>query len=408
MTWQITPRDADLGRTLDPLSRWTSLDLVERYGPPDTWVLTGPASELSVFTPGMGCILDRTWTDADGVTHTDQVTSGKVRLIDRKAAYVEDERGRPRLQDNIKLGFIADTQQLWTRLCYPDPTHTITSTPSAFSAAHDTRTGTREALILAYTAANLGSAAPIVSRRLASLLLPSDLGRGGTTTKKLRMDVLGDIVVELAERGGLRVRIVHDEPGGTPRLRMLIDDVDDVSANVIFGSPGTRATGQVTSWGYTIENPQVTDAIAFSAGEQAARQATRLSDSAAIALWSERNEVLVDQRQTDDTDEITDALEERLAEGGTPTSVEFTVAPGGDAQPRIDYWVGDRVGVELPDLPESVSDNTIREANTRVEFEQSEGLSLVIGTPGAQSASTKTAARLNRLLKRMAMLERSH
>lgn len=395
MAWDITPRDANLGRTLDPLSRWASLDLVERYGPPDTWVLTGPAAELAVFTPGMGCILDR-----DG----EQVTSGKVRHIERKAEYDDDGR----LQDNITLGFIADTQQLWTRLCYPDPAHTITSTPSTFSVSHDTRTGTREALILAYTAANLGSTAPVVSRRLTSLLVPADLGRGGTTTKKLRMDVLGDVVAELAERGNLRVRIVHSETSGTPRLLMVIDDVEDVSANVIFGSPDVaRATGHVTSWGYTIENPQVTDAIAFSSGEQAARQATRLSDAAAISLWSERNEVLVDQRQTDDVDEITDALEDRLAEGATPTSVEFTVAPGGDTQFRTDYDTGYRVGIELPDLPQEVSDNTIREAHTNVEFEQPEKLSLVVGTPGAQSASTKRAARLNRALKRIAMIERS-
>lgn len=399
VTWDISPRDANLGRTLDPLSNWTSLDLVERYGPPDTWVLTGPASELSVFTPGMGCILDR-----DG----EQITSGKVRTIERKAEF--DDNGR--LQDNITLGFIADTQRLWSRLCYPNPAHTITSTPSTFSVAHDTRTGTREALILAYTAANLGPAAPVASRRLASLALPADLARGGTTTKKLRMDVLGDVVMELAERGSLRVRIVHDEPTPTtPRLLMRIDDVEDVSANVIFGSPSVaRATGHVTSWSYSIEDPRTTDPIAFSAGELAARQATRLSDAAAISLWGERVEVLVDQRQTDDVDEITDALEDRLAEGATPTSVDFAVAPGGDTEFRVDYDVGYRVGVELPDLPAEVSDNTIREAHTHVEFEQPEQperLSLVVGTPGAQSASTKRAARLNKALKRIAMIERS-
>lgn len=395
VTWDISPRDADLGRTLDPLSNWTSLDLVERYGPPDTWVLTGPASELAVFTPGMGCILDR-----DG----QQITSGKVRHIERKAEYDDDGR----LQDNITLGFIADTQHMWSRLCYPDPSHTITSTPSTFSVAHDTRTNSREALILAYTGANLGPAAAITSRRLTSLVLPSSLGRGGTTTKKLRMDVLGDVVVELAERGSLRVRIVHDELAGVPRLLMVIDDVEDVSANVIFGPPDVaRATGHVMGYGYTIENPQVTDAIAFSAGELASREATRLSDAAALALWGDRTEVLVDQRQTDDVDEITDALEERLAEGATPTSVEFAVAPGGDTQFRVDYDVGYRVGIELPDLPEEVSDNTIREANTKVEFEQPERLSLVVGTPGAQSASTKRAARLNKALKRIAMIERS-
>ena len=395
MAWDIHPRDADLGRTLDPLSRWSELSLVERYGPPDTWTLTGPADELSVFTPGMGCLLER-----DGA----QVTSGQVRTFARTAQY--DDQGRP--QDTITLGFIADTRELWSRLCYPDPAHSITSTPSTFGVSHDVRTASREALILAYTSANLGPAAPVTYRRLTSLALPASLGRGGTATRKLRMDVLGDVVSELAEGGGLRVRIVHDESTGTPRLLMVIDDVQDVSADVIFGSPDTaRASGFVTSWGYSMEDPQTTDAIAFSAGELTSREATRLNDTSAIALWSRRYEVLIDQRQTDDVDEITDALTDRLTEGATPTSVEFTVAPGSGIEYRTDYDVGSAVGVELPGLPAAVSDNTIREATTTVTRDAPEALALVVGTPGAQSASTKTAARLNKALRRIALIERS-
>lgn len=405
MSWEIWPRDTDLGRTLDPVARWTSLDLVERYNAPDTWVLTGPASALSVFTPGMGCILDRSWTDAAGASHTQQVTSGKVRAITREAQY--DDQGR--LHDVITLGFISDTRRLWTRLCYPDPSHEITSTPSTFSVAHDTRTGTREDIILGLIADNLGPAALVAARRLASLAVPVSLARGGTTTKNVRMDVLGDVVAELAERAGLRAQIVHDESTGTPRLLLTLDDVQEVSTDVVFGSPDVaNATGgYLGSWRYSIDDPQVTDAIAFSAGELTAREATRLSDPGAIALWAERAEVLVDQRQTDDPDEITDALEERLAEGATPTSIEFTVTPGADAEFRTDYDVGYRVGVELPNLPGAVSDNTIREANTVATHDAPDALSLVVGTPDAQSASTKTAARLNRALKRIAMIERS-
>lgn len=395
MSWDIHPRDAGLGRTLDPLSRWASLSLVERYGPPDTWVLTGPAEELAVFTPGRGCVLDR-----DG----EQVTSGQVRHIERRAEY--DDEGR--LQDTITLGFVADTRELWSRLVYPDPSHTVTSTPSTFTVSHDTRTGTREALILGYTASNLGPLAPLTDRRLPSLVLPASLGRGGTTTKNLRMNVLGDVVTELAEAGGLRVRIVHDETTGTPRLLLLVSEVQDVSANVVFGTAETaRATGYVTSWGYTVEDPETSDAIAFSAGELTAREATKLSDAGAIALWGRRREVLVDQRQTDNPDEITDALTDRLAEGATPTGVEFTVAPSPEIAYRTDFSVGDRVGVELPGLPGEVSDNTVREAATTVPWGEPEQLSLVVGTPGTETASTKRAARLNRALRRLALLERS-
>lgn len=395
MTWTIHPRNGDLTRSDDPVSDYTSLDLVERHNLPGTWVLEGPGDSLPMFTANTGCIL------YDGAT---QVISGRVRVVERVHEYNDEGV----LIDKTTVGFIEDSKPLWGRVCYPDPSHTITSTPSVFSVSHDTRTGAREDLILAYVAAHIGPAAPITNRRLSGLVLPSSLARGGTTTRKARMDVLGDLVAELAEGAGLRVRVVHDESTGTPRLLLTIEAVQDVSANIVFGGPGVaRATGFVSTFRYRLEDPEGTDAIAWSAGEEEARQATRLSDAAAISLWGYRSEVLVDQRQTDNADEITDALTERLEEGATPTSVEFTVAEGPDTKYRTDYKVGYRVGVEIPGLPGTVSDNTIREAHTHIENGQPGLPSLVIGTPGAESRSTKEAARLNRLLKRMAMIERS-
>jgi hypothetical protein len=356
-------------------------------------VLEGPSSALSVFTPGTGCIL---W---DGEY---QVASGQARIFDRRAEYVGE-----RLQDTTTVGFIEDTRHLWTRLCQPDPAHPITSTPSAFGVAYDTRTASREGLILGYTADNLGPAAPLAYRRLTQLVLPASLGRGGTTTRKARMDKLGDLVAELAEGWG-RVRIGHDESTGTPRLLMTIDAVQDVSANVVFGSPGVaRAAGYFKGWGYTLEDPEATDAIGFDANEKEARQATRVSSASAIALWGRRHEVLVDQSETDDTAQILDALNEAIAELATPTSVEFTVSPTSDLQYRRDYNVGSRVGVEIPDLPNEVSDNTIREAYTKVRRGESSKPSIVIGTPGAERRTPKDAKRLTKALERIAKMERS-
>lgn len=393
MTWRITPRDGDLGRTNDDISGWSALELVERHNQPSTWVLDGPTRALSVFTAGTGCIL------YDG---NYQVASGNARVFDRRAEYVGG-----RLQDTMTVGFIEDTRHLWTRLCYPDPAHTITTTPAAFSTAYDTRTASREGLILGYTADNLGPAAPITSRRLTDLVLPTSLGRGGTTTRKARMDKLGDLVANLAEGWG-RVRIVHDESTGTPRLLLTIEATQDVSANVIFGSPGVaRAAGYFKGFGYTLEDPEMTDAIGFDAGDKAARQATRVSSADAIDLWGYRSEVLVDQSETDDTAQILDALNEKLAEGATPTSVEFTVSAAADLKYRLDYNVGSRVGVEIPALPQAVSDNTIREVVTKVRRGESAQPSLVIGTPGAERRSTKGAARLNKALLRIAKMERS-
>ncbi len=392
--WEIVPRDADLGRTLDPVTRWSSLDVVERYNIANTWVLSGPSSALRVFTPGMGCILDR-----DG----DQITSGQVRSIYRRMETDDDGR----VHDLTTLGFISDLDELGSRRAFPQPSKVLTPTPSKFTAAHDVRNGPIETVLLAYIAQNLGPAAPVANRRQTKLVLPDSLGRGGTTTVSARMDDLARLVHDLGEAGRLRVDVQHDESTGTPRLLLLVSEVPDVSADVRFGFGESPATGTIASWSYKLEAPELTRAIVFSAGELEARDAAQFVDAEAEALWGRAREGLVDQRQTDDVAEITRAGTEALAEGATPVTVEFTVADGPDIKARRDYDVGYKVGVELPDLPEEVSDNVVRELATEVRPNAREKVSLVVGTPGATSQSTKQAARLNRALRKIALLERS-
>lgn len=398
MAWEIWPRDGDLGRTLDPISVWSEMTVAERYvsnGAP-TWVLSGPSEHLSVFTAGMGCILDD-----DG----EFVASGQVTSVQRR---YETDRDTGRAVDTTTLGFTGDADEPWSRLCWPDPAHVLTTTTSNFTAAHDTRTGARESILLAYIAANLGPAAPVVSRRMSSLLLPTTLGRGGTTTYQARMDVLGQVVAELAEAGGLDVRVEHDESTGTPRLAVVVDEVADVSADVVFGSAdAARATGIVSGWSFSMDAPEVTDAIVFAAGELEAREAARFTDEAAVSLWGRRRERLVDQRQTDDPDVMADAGARALEDGAAPVSITFEVIDGGDAIYRETYRLGYRVGVELPGLPLEVSDNRVREVVTTVRPGQPDRRTVVVGSPGATSIQPPSAARLNKALRRVASLERN-
>jgi hypothetical protein len=397
--WEIHPRNADLSRTLDPVSTWEQLDLVERYADPTTWVLKGPASALSVFTPGMGCILDK----IDGDVST-QVSSGQVRVIER-AMEVDEDTGQ--VIDNMVLGFVSDRDDVFSRLAFPVPSKVLTTTPSTFTASHDVRTGAVETVLLQYIAQNLGPAAPVANRRLSALVLPTTLGRGGTTTVSARMDNLGRLVADLAEAGGLLVDVAHDESTGTPRLLLTVAAVTDRSANVRFGPAGTTATGSISSWSYKLEAPELTRAVVFSANELEAREATQFSDSAAESLWARSRELLVDQRQTDDADEITRAGTEALEEGATPVTVEFTVMDGPDVVYRRDYFVGDKVGVEIPGLPDEVSDNVVREVTTVVRPGEADQVSVVIGSPGAATKSTKQAVRLNKALRDIALLKRS-
>lgn len=393
--WEIHPRDADLGRTLDPVSGWTELELVERFNLPDTWTLTGPVEVMRVFEPGMGCLLD-----LDG----EQVASGQARTFVRTRV-TDPESGQ--VENTLTVGFVSDLDVLADRLCWPVPSHALTTSLSTFVSSHDVRTGPVETVLLGYVGANAGPAASIVSRRTPTLALPTSLGRGGSTTVKARMDNLGTLVHDLAEAGRLRVNVAHDESTGTPRRLLTVDSVPDVSADVVFGDvESLRATAFVTDLEYRLEAPSVTDAILFAAGDLEARQGARFTDESAVSLWGRRKELLVDQRQTDDVTEIARAGAESLEEGASPVSLSFSVADSADVRYRRDYGIGWKVGVELPGLPPEVSDNVVREVTTTVRAGAADEVVVAVGSPGASSNSTNQARLMSRAFRRIDVLER--
>lgn len=398
MTWTIWPRNADLTRGPDAIAVWSELVVVERYitNGPATWILTGPSEHLSVFTPGMGSILED-----DGVF----VASGQVYSFAR-GYQPHEETGE--LVDTTTLGFIDDTDELWSRLCWPDPAHVLTGTPSTFSTTYDERTGDREDLMLGYIADNLGPAAPIASRRQPALVVPASLGRGGSTTFQARMDVLGEVAAALCEDGDLDVRVQHAEPGGVPQLPVAVSTVADVSDDVVFGSAqAARATGIVSTWRYTMDAPELTDAILFSAGDLELREGSRFTDEAAVTRWSRRRERLVDQGYTDDLAVIQDAGARALADGASPVGVEFDLTDGGDVIYRTTYHLGDRVGVELPGLPLEISAPRVREVVTTAQPNVPDRRTVVVGSPGATSIDPPDAALLEQTMRQVAKLERN-
>lgn len=398
MTWTIWPREADLSRLLDPISVYTKLTVVERHisNGPGTWVLEGPSDSLSVFTPGMGCIL------FDGDTF---VASGQMISPDR--AY-ESDGDTGKTEDVMVLGFVDDADELWSRNAWPDPAHPLSAVPSAFTTTYDTRTGPRETILLGYIEDNLGPAALFAPRRQAALLLPTSLGRGGSTTYQARMEPLGEIAGTLGEAGGFGVRIRHDEPAGVPVLSLAIEPVQDVSTDIIFGSAeAARATGIISSWRYSMQAPDVTDAILFSSGDLELREGSRFTDEAAVTRWGRRREKLIDQGYTDDLSVITDAGAKALEDGASPVEAVIQVTDAGDAIYRSTYHLGDRIGIELPGLPLEIASPRVREVVTTVVPGQKDQRVVAVGGPGATSIEPPDAASLTKAMRRVAKLERN-
>lgn len=382
--WQFHPRNPDLGRSLDPISGFQSLVLVERYGPPDSWVLTGPASALSVFTPGMGCLVDR---------NGEQITSGQITGISRKAV----TEGR-RVVDTMTVAFASDLAAFGGRVVRPSPGTALTpGVIGTFPDAYDLRTGIVEDLILDYVAAHIGSMA-LADRRLARLRLPPSQGRGGTTQVSGRFDNLGVLVQALAEAGGLRVRLVHTEDVDGPWLDLVIDEVRDLSVNVRFGSSDSTAAGIISEWEYELSAPTTTRPLLGLGGEMELREFLEVRDTEAEALWHRSWETFVDQRGIDptSTDKLAEALREAqqsLDAGKGPVKVSFTPALGPDLEYRRDVLVGDIVGYDLPGL--DPAEDKIREATTTVASasgQATESTSVVVGTPDAPSSRSQQQA----------------
>jgi hypothetical protein len=395
--WLIHPRERDLSRLYDPISKWTKLTLVERHNLPDTWTIEGPPEALAVFTPGSGCILDR-----EGV----QVTSGHVIGVNGKGSMVNG-----RSQETMVVSFASDLNYLGMgRIIFPDPNTPILPTITHFTSSYDLRSGAIETLILGYIRSHIGNLAQI-DRRLNRLRIPVSLNRGGNTQVTGRLDNLGVLVQSLAEAGGLRIRIVHTEDSGGGWLDVVIDPVADLSNDVRFGTADSTATGIITEWEYDISAPSVTRAVVAGGGELSARDFIEVKATAQETLWGMVVEKLIDQRQVDPTSvdklaELTRAANEALTEGAGPIKVSFTPTLGPDLEYRRDLRVGDIVGYDLPRL-EPAKDK-IREATTVVSSDNgqpTEQVSVVVGTPDAPTS--RTQQQTAKALRAITVIQRS-
>jgi len=361
-TWTIQPRDSTLKRSYDPIQFWSSLTVVERHNVSDTsgtaagtWSVTGATAGMAgMLTPGNGVILFR-----DDVP----IMSGPITGISRGDLV------------STVSGF-GDLEILNDRILYPSPGSPISSQ----STAYDNRSGAAETVLLGYVNANIGPGA-LAARQVPALRLPTDLARGGSVTISGRLEQLGTTVSDIAEMGGFHVDIIQMEDASGPYLQLTIDPVVDRSGNVRFGPVNDFTGGLMGSgWSYELKRPTVTDAMAAGGGVGVNRVFVEQVDPDAESLWAAKVEVLVDQRQTTDTTQLTQAAQNTLSSGASPVAVAFTITDSPDIQYRRDWKIGDKVGVSVDGMDLS---NIVREVTTTVtnsSGQPSEVISAVVGS----------------------------
>ncbi len=205
-----------------------------------------------------------------------------------------------------------------THVAFPDPSN---SNPSTQTVANDIRVDNAEGLLRSFCSANIGPTAS-AARKIADLTLSPDEDRGPTLQKSPRFQNLLELEQEIATGTDLLFDVVQVGDGRVFRVTEAVD----VSASVRWDVDNR----QLSSAKYGYGAPDVTHAIVAGQDKGTDRtiiEVTTADSLAAAAVWG-RRERFVDQRQTDDVDELTQKGEEELAAGANVRSI--SVVPSSD------------------------------------------------------------------------------
>ena len=295
----------------------------------------------------------------------------------------------------VQFQGVTDDILLADALAYPTPG---TANVGAQTTAYDIRKGKAETVMHAYVRANLSTAAP-AARRHALLDMGADLGRGLTVRKSARFQVLGEILGEVAAPSnlGYRViqrgsRLVFETYAVTDRTQLIRLDVD----NGTIASQVAKTTG-----------PAVTHAIVAGQGEGAERQLlerTTPESLAGQAAYRRRIEKFIDQRQTDDLDELKQAGDKVLAEQGfTSTAIQATAADDTTMAYGYDWDLGDVVTVVV----RGVEQTAIVTAAVLAATSNGVKLGAAIGDLTTFTSSSTQTAKLTDVERRLSAIERT-
>lgn len=301
-------------------------------------------------------------------------------------------------QEILIVEGVTDSVILADRLAFPDPSDPNPVT-SNHNSAHDVRTGNPEALMHQYVSWNIGPNAPS-ARRDTRLQMGTNGNRGSTLTKRARFPVLGNLLAELALPAHLGFRVI--QVGN--HLEFQTYAVVNRSADVRFDVRNNMLSGHTIS----IAPPTVTRAVVAGQGDLTHRRFVEVTSSqslAAEALWGRRIEQFIDQRQAKETDELTKAGEEAIADGGF-AQLAVKVVPMEDmgaTQYGHEWQIGDTVtvvvdGVEMPVL---VTGYVLKRDRDGFRF------GALLGDPSGANAATQVSAQVVKLDTRVSNLERN-
>lgn len=379
----VEVRDVNLQRLgrIDP----DLLDLraTLRYLGVGDWELRLPAEDpaaIMLRQPGAGLI----------VTHVDL---GVVFSGPRKTPTLDATSVDPFGLLTVKG--VTDSAILWHYNTRPLPGAAI----GAQGLAYDVRSGTAEAVMRGYVNANLGPGAA-ADRRISALTLDPDLGRGGTTKRSTRFDVLGDLLAEIASAAGLGFDVIQNGLGLRYRTLVPVDRRAMVRLDL---RSGTLTSTKSEDSGY-----EATHVVVAGQGKGEARtliERSTVASRAWAAQWGPwgRIETFKDQRQTDDLLELQQAGDEVIAEGAAALAVKAVAADDSGMEFMRDWGLGDYLTAVIEGAEGSVQATSAELRISSDGFRMGLGLGDVVGYDPVK----QTAKRLDAADARLANLERN-
>lgn len=234
---------------------------------------------------------------------------------------------------------VDDSVILGERLAYPYP---ASADVAEQIQAYDIRTGQASTIIYEYVDYNIGPMAPL-EREVPGLAMAIDPLVGSTVYGSARFDILGELISGLASIDGLGFDIKQTD--GTLEFRVF----QPVDRSAYIRMDVKNNTLAKTEYSYGAHS--LSRAIVAGQGTETDRtfiEVTSTESLAAETLWGRRIETFIDERNTDDSNELEQAGVEALAEGGiTLTSID--VVPSSDLTMAYgkDWDLGDLVTVDV-------------------------------------------------------------
>jgi len=289
---------------------------------------------------------------------------------------------------------VSDQLVLVDRVAYPDPAEVDVS---AQSVANDIRIGPAETVIKEYVDANLVSGPSV--RVTPGLVLATDQARGDQVRGNARFAPMHELIQNLAASGGLGFDVLQVDED----LVFDVYEPTDVSADVrldVFND-------SLSSSDYFYAAPTVTRAIVAGAGEGVERlfieETTQTAEDAETA-WNRRIERFIDQRGTEELEQLQQkALEVLIENGRTLVTIAVTPSETGSLQYGVDWGLGDTVTVVAGDV-EAVA--VVNEVGISVS-EDGLRLAATVGRPEPVTFENRLAASVRDQGERLSNVERN-